>query len=753
MTRNSLSPALALLACALISTPAAAQAGRQRTPAQQAAREAMWPAPTAEDWKKPCLITFQRTFEDALEIAKETKQAILICVNMDGEIASEHYAGIRYRMPEIAALYEPYICVVASVYRHSARDYDEEGNRVLCPRFGSVTCGEHIAIEPGLFDKYFEGERVAPRHLMIELDRTETYDVYYAFDTASVFRKIEEGITQREIQPTIIARGDRPLMERVTSRHIEDQVAVEKAYVTGDKNTRRAILRAAGGQQTELLRLAIFGFDLELAEMARKALAQSSSVAAVDLINEALRVPMEAEERDALIAALERIGGESPRAKTLAVVHRGLARRSEDVDLEGWSRALEEADLQVEPEEWSSIEAQLAYKTEASRSRADDADVQLDLAEASLAMAVDPGTARILSADPKTMSKYQRLMFEDVRRAALSSEELGATGWRVDAVVGLASYYLGDFRTAHARAEQAVDALPPGDESWNGMAVLALFAEGRRRAIWKALYAKEEWPAEWLTDVHAAYSVIARHPHGTDDQVVAHYDFLQLMGAPGQAATVLDAGLERFPESWGLHGRLRARILKEKGVDGLEPAYEAMLAAPGASPNLEWFAGYTSLVTAEFHRRASTVDQAYAAYERAISHYEQGIAANPESRASADHYIALAIAGRARIAFERGDDEAAVEYVLASFDRNPNAAATLDGLGHSAVTTAQLLQQRLARRDRPALAQTVQTALDELPPEMLEPPEFERTSRGRGPVGFEEGGGGRRRGGRGRSGG
>ena len=28
-------------------------------------REEMWPAPTAEDWKKPCLITLQRTWEDA----------------------------------------------------------------------------------------------------------------------------------------------------------------------------------------------------------------------------------------------------------------------------------------------------------------------------------------------------------------------------------------------------------------------------------------------------------------------------------------------------------------------------------------------------------------------------------------------------------------------------------------------------------------------------------------------------------------
>ncbi len=149
-------------------------------------REQMWPAPTAQDWKKPVLITFQRTWGDALAVSKETGKPILICINMDGEIASEHYAGIRYREPEKAALYEPYVCVMALVYRHSPRDFDQQGHRILCPRFGSVTCGEHITIEPILYEKYFDGQRIAPRHIMVELDEQETYDVFYAFDTDSV---------------------------------------------------------------------------------------------------------------------------------------------------------------------------------------------------------------------------------------------------------------------------------------------------------------------------------------------------------------------------------------------------------------------------------------------------------------------------------------------------------------------------------------------------------------------------------------
>jgi hypothetical protein len=92
---------------------------------------------------------WERTWDDAVgRVSKETKKPILVCINMDGEIASEHYAGVRYRQPEVAALFEPYVCVIASVYRHNPRDYDAEGRRIECPRFHGVTCGEHIAMEP-----------------------------------------------------------------------------------------------------------------------------------------------------------------------------------------------------------------------------------------------------------------------------------------------------------------------------------------------------------------------------------------------------------------------------------------------------------------------------------------------------------------------------------------------------------------------------------------------------------------------------
>ncbi len=727
--RQPLCPLALLLSLVLMVSTAAAQTGA----GARGSREAMWPAPTAEDWKRPCLITWQRTWEDALAVSRETSKPILVCVNMDGEIASEHYAGIRYRQPEITALYEPYVCVIASVYRHNPRDYDEEGRRILCPRFGSVTCGEHIAIEPGLFKEFFDDRRIAPRHISVELDGEETYDVYYAFDTESVFSAIREGIENRPIVPPTVVRGDRSIVERVASRDVRDRTVVEGAYSQGDRALRRSLLEAVvehpEAEQIDLLRLAVFGFDIELSRQARRALARYESEAAFKLIAEALRIPMEAAERDTLIASLARIGESSPRARMLAVVHQGLASRSNVIDVEGWSRAL--ASHRSPPPESDRLVLESRLENQEKVLESGDAESHLELAEAFLAIAYEK---------PATEHTFARFLFRDAHDTALEAEKLGATGWRVSAVIGLAAYRLKDVEEAYARAEAAVRGMPPGEQGWRAMAVLELFAEARRRAIAKAVRDKTSWSAwsrafegtgQWLTDVHAVYSVLARHPLGNDAHAVAHYDFLKVLGAAGQAARILDEGLARFPDSWRLHDRLRGRILREKGLDGLEAVYETMLREQGlqedgAPSNLEWFAGYASIVAAEFHRRAGSDAQALAAYDRAITHYERGIEANPGSRETADHYVALAIAGRARLALEREDCEGALVELLASFERKPEAAGTLDGLGISPVDTAKMLLARLKELERGDLAARLETARATLDPELLRLPAYER---------------------------
>jgi len=723
-------------ALALVFSVIACNAPCQPTTPAPGSREAMWYAPTAADWQKPVLIQWQRTWDDAVALSKATNRPILVCVNMDGEIASEHYAGVRYRMPDIAKLYQPYVCVIASVYRHNPRDHDEQGRRIPCPRFGSVTCGEHIAIEPIVYEKFLDGRRIAPRHIMVELDGSETYDVFYANDTASVFKAIGDGIENRKGQEPLVL-GDRSLLERVTSPDSNDRAAVEQAYVEGDASQRRSLTdaaRSAGADApVELLRLALFGLDQEQSRQARQALAQTAAPSSVDLIAEALRVPMAASEREALVAALARLGATSPRARTLAAVHGGLNTRQASLDVARWSEAFDHAAAggatYAPARDRSELEQQLDVKAAQARTRPDDAQAQLELAEATLVHAADPSTRSALAQDLRHGPRFARLMFEDARRSALAAEAAGASGWRVDTALALAAHELGDEAEAYARAEKAVKAMPPDAQGWHSMMVLQLFAHARQKAITRAIVGKTEWPQPWMADVHAAYALLARHPLGTDQHVVDHYDFLQWLGARGQAARVLDVGLDRFPGSWQVHERLRAQVLRDQGVEGIEPAYAALLAKPDAPKDLAWFAGYGSLVAAEFHRRRGRADAALAAYERGVQHFERFIAACPERRDSADHYVAMAHGGRARVAFEAKDDQLAVDEVLASLQRRPASAATLDGLNLSTVDTAKVLLQRLKDGEGTARAAELEAALGKLDPELMQLPAYEREAR------------------------
>ncbi len=690
-------------------------------PERTAWRESMWAAPTAQDWEKPCLLRFQRTWDDAVAVAREEGRPILVCINMDGEIASEHYAGVRYRQPEIAALYEPYVCVIASVYRHNPRDHDDEGRRVLCPRFGSVTCGEHIAIEPTIFEKFCDGQRVAPRHICVELDGKETYDVFYANDTASVFQAVREGISKRPPLPARAVRGDRPVLERVASREASDRTAVETAYAAGDAAARRAILDAAAARADvaplDLLRLAVFGLDPDFSRSARRALASVETPAATDLVAEALRVPMDAAERDALLAALRRLGAKSELARWLAVVHQGLAGPSQAVDVERWGSKPVEGEAPPALAEGGDLYAGVEGKEGAAKARPLDPQARLDAAEAALRLSLEP--RENLSSDPKLARVFARGMLGAAKRGALEAERLGATGWRVNAVAALAAYYAGETTEAFERAALAVADLPPGDGTWTSMAVLTVFAEGRWRAMRKAVKEKTDFPPQWLTDVNAAYAVLLRHPMGTPGQVLWHQDTLDWLGAVAQATAVLERGLTRFPDSPEIHARMRQYVLSRKGPAGLEATYDRLAKVDAPSPGLPYWAGLAATAAAESHRRGGGPPPPHAPDHRPPPPPHPQAPPPPPPAPPPPAAIALALAGRARVALEGGDLERALAEILASFERSHASAGTRDGMGMTPAETALMLLPRLRDAKSDRAATRLEVAISRLDPELL----------------------------------
>jgi hypothetical protein len=684
-------------------------------------QEQMWPAATAEGWAKPCLIPWQRTFDDALEVSKATGAPILVCVNMDGEIASEHFAGVRYRDPATAKALERYVCVVASVYRHTPRDYDEQGRRVICPRFGTVTCGEHIANEVELYGKYFEGKRISPRHIMLDLDGRKSYDVYYSWDTQTVFTAFAKGVENLPPPRELLHDGLTP-PDLVASAHVADRVAVERAYQEGDHETRVAILRGVianrAARQDDVLRLAVFGLDLECARLARQALAQSESEGSIDVIAEALKVPLDPEQREALVAAAERLGATYPQARVLAALHQGLAMES--------TRFGTSDDLGSGPSVAEYVASAQAHADSAAE-RPQDPAAKLALAESLLACAFEAG--RDL--------RWRRAALEDARTNAEEAAALGASGWRLDATLCAVLAELGETEPARAHAVAAVEGgmesapttragTEAGPPELAKVRVLALFAQARQQSIRKAYREKSPWPPEWLADIDGAYARLAAHDLATEENLVSYYDFLAWLGGAQRASAVLEDALARFPDSALLHERLRSRVLWEKGPEELESEYARRLSAESPSTQLTWYAGYASLVAAEHFRRANRLDRALEAYEHGIAYYERNIAEAPEGRDVCDHFIALAHAGRARVLLERGELEGATADLLAAFERRAASTGTMDGLDITPGMTALMLKSRLAEARAPELSAKLAAAMDAMDPQLFAEPDFAR---------------------------
>jgi tetratricopeptide (TPR) repeat protein len=262
------------------------------------------------------------------------------------------------------------------------------------------------------------------------------------------------------------------------------------------------------------------------------------------------------------------------------------------------------------------------------------------------------------------------------------------------------------------------------------MELLALFAEARQEAIVAAVRSQKEWPPAWTTDVHAAYAVLGKHPLGRDIHVANHFDFLHFFSTP-EADAVLERGLQRFGDSALLHQRLRNRILERQDSNALEAEYARRLSLPSPPATLPWFAGYASLVAAEAHRRKNDGPAALAAYQRGIDLFLRY--GTDTGNTDGAHYVAMGHAGVARVKLLAGDLASAMAALQQAFAVSPMAGAAVDGLGSTAVQTAQMLRQKASEAKAEDLVKQVDAALQALPAEALVPPEYERNPPGNRP--------------------
>jgi hypothetical protein len=691
-----------------------------------------------EQRAKPPLVKWQRSLDDALELQKKTGQPLLICVNMDGEPASETLAWYRYRDPEFAKLTEGFVPLIVSPDRHTPIDHDDRGRRRPDPRFGRVLESEHAEIEPVLYERYFNGTRVAPRHVGIAPDGSTLFDIYLTNDLTQIDRALAQHGVAAPPAPSVEEDTPRDLTEVLQSPDASDREAVEGFLIEGTwRDAFEAASRSIDSKRTvqhpELLRLALRHEDARVVRQALWTAVREFGRVPSDLVGEVFRASAAHPElRGVLIGAcgreqrLAKTPEAQARARRWFLAFEGLAQPSQIVDLERWRAAFAEQQSYAPPavgtdqldallEELDSLQGELSAAPR-------DAALRLRVAELSLHV------ARILLASGQDPS----IALEEAYANAQAAETAGESSGRAAGVQAWVAYQQSEMAAAVGHGARALPALAREGDPALAFDVLHAFAQARAREIYDAMTAGEGFEPAWVADVRDAYEALLAHPGATEKQAVELLGFLGALDARAEQSDVARRAVQRFPLSADLHSWLRTVVLRDVGADGLELAYgidQSRLnrTAPGATAqstkiDIEWipesaqagyiwFYGLAALVAAERQVGNGNPEAALSAYGRCVMVMLASQESEPAYADSALHYVCLARSGEARLLAEAKRWDEASRAISEGLRRRVTSASIADGLGNTPTQNAHFV---LARMQGAGLPDQAKALRDEL---------------------------------------
>lgn len=640
----------------------------------------------------PARIEWQRSLADALAVQEATGLPLLVVVNMDGEVFNERFAKSTYKDPAFIASTKGWICVVASPDRHTDKDYDADGNRVECPRFGGCTCSEHINIEPELFRRYFNGTRNAPRHVGVTPQGAITFDRFLDTSMQTAIDAIAKNAGDASKQPgpsTDVGAlfGRRDALARRT---------LEAMWKRGDAAARQKLMEAAGDATNEpidLLRAGLRDDNADVAAKAAIALAKRGGKDALIDLEDALARQPSGPVHDALVARIVELAKTDEAARRLAAHLTAPAAPSRIAApwSNGWSAA------RYDDGDRAAIEKELDRCEAALKQKPDDDATRLQLATAQLAL------ADVLARDGE---KGPEFWFAD---AIASARKVKAKDLQPEAqaVVAYAAYMTGESQacgtalalaqsaTQNARQPEAPLAARFLDVAVAGTAS-KVFAEAGNNAA-------RAWRAE-IDRVVAMLDLMNDRKAAREGALLAGAGLLEYGGLRAQARARLADAVARFPGSAKAHERWRNRLLVDLGVGGMRKAYAGFVDAAANKPEAEWFAGYAALVAGEVETREKRVPQALSAYGEAVERLGRSAAGNADFADSANGFAVLALAGRADLLAEAGRAEEAAADLLQAWSLRPESFDDQDGLQRKPRGVASRVAQALEKAGKGELA-------------------------------------------------
>ncbi|MHC4550733.1 MAG: HEAT repeat domain-containing protein [Planctomycetota bacterium] len=173
-------------------------------------------------------------WEEAFRLAKKAGKPVMVCINSkDGEAANERAAQRIYRDPWFVALSRRFFMLVVST-----RDHGKGGP---CPRFGRITCEQHLDCWKALRANY--GDRfllpattdamISPQHAWFHPDGTLLQRKEYELSKEELLKRMRAALAAVEGSPTARTGPigqDAPLDAR-------DEAELERVR-TGDKESR-----------------------------------------------------------------------------------------------------------------------------------------------------------------------------------------------------------------------------------------------------------------------------------------------------------------------------------------------------------------------------------------------------------------------------------------------------------------------------------------------------------------------------------
>ena len=659
---------------------------------------------SAADEAAPVLLHWERTLQDAQALSQETGRPILICVNTDGEPASESFASRIYTDEQFAELTRSFFPVILSPDRHSQRDFDRHGRRIPCPRFGRVTCAEHRAAEPLAFERYFNGRRVAPRHVGVSAQGEVLFDLF-----------LLEGWELDRVDDALVEfAGDaqrRPKGDGLDARSADARERLEQEWWEAGTGRRRSMLVEAGHSkvvQPGLMRMGLATGSVQDELAVARALTKTADDASVDLVQMALRRNLPEKLHQELAQTFERIATSDSEQRLIGDL-KAIRTPSKRIVLELWLSGLEEAGRTpaAEPVPDEELYKRIDALDEAHKEEPHNAGLLLRVADAWYELGL---RAMGRTTDPT-------FYFMDSRSSAEEALAKGADEIAVHSLLARTEWRLGNREEAAQYAETALLRSRESAASPQSAEVLGIFAMARTSEIYAKRAIDADFPAEWLTDAHAAYRVLAGHPLGTAEHARSHADLLLYLDLVREADVALRRTLHRFPESAELHERFRRAVRSASGDTALSAAYTSLEGELPASAAFDWFAGYASLLEAEELQRQAEPVAADQAYQVSLKRFKASRDANPEYAETVDHYSVFALAGRARSALDAGDLETAARFIAQAIPLRPDTADLPDGLQRTPVDTLRRIRRAVesAGRDdlRGQLAESIATTAPE----------------------------------------